>query len=322
MSGIAGNSGQTNYATSKAGVIGMVEALAPELAKRGATINAVAPGFIETQMTAAMPIGPREAGRRMNSLSPGRPAGRRRRDDRLVRQPRLDRGQRQRRASLRAEPAGGLRWAPARSRAPPSILPLYARAAAPIIPGASLLPFIPGGGGEIPDLDLTLAGVRADPQAVAAYAQGLRLRAARPPPPHLPARARLPAAHGGDGRRQLPVRRGRARPHREPDRPAAADRDRRGAGAPGPPDQAEAAPEGPDLLAAHRGAGRRPDGLGEHQHDAAPRRWRGRGGGAGRRPRERGGGDRRRAPSGASAAIWAGATPPSRAIATRSTCTR
>ncbi len=71
MSGIAGNSGQTNYATSKAGVIGMVEALAPELAKRGATINAVAPGFIETKMTAAMPIGPREAGRRMNSLSQG-----------------------------------------------------------------------------------------------------------------------------------------------------------------------------------------------------------------------------------------------------------
>jgi 3-oxoacyl-[acyl-carrier protein] reductase len=71
MSGIAGNSGQTNYATSKAGVIGMVEALAPELADRGATINAVAPGFIETKMTAAMPIGPREAGRRLSSLSQG-----------------------------------------------------------------------------------------------------------------------------------------------------------------------------------------------------------------------------------------------------------
>jgi 3-oxoacyl-[acyl-carrier protein] reductase len=71
MSGIAGNSGQTNYAASKAGVIGMVEALAPELGKREATINAVAPGFIETRMTAAMPIGPREAGRRLNSLSQG-----------------------------------------------------------------------------------------------------------------------------------------------------------------------------------------------------------------------------------------------------------
>ncbi|HSS32045.1 MAG TPA: 3-oxoacyl-ACP reductase [Solirubrobacterales bacterium] len=71
MSGIAGNSGQTNYAASKAGVIGMVESMAPELAERGATINAVAPGFIETQMTAAMPIGPREAGRRLSSLSQG-----------------------------------------------------------------------------------------------------------------------------------------------------------------------------------------------------------------------------------------------------------
>ena len=71
MSGIAGNSGQTNYATSKAGVIGMVEAMAPELAGRAATINAVAPGFIETKMTAAMPFGPREAGRRLSSLSQG-----------------------------------------------------------------------------------------------------------------------------------------------------------------------------------------------------------------------------------------------------------
>jgi 3-oxoacyl-[acyl-carrier protein] reductase len=71
LSGIAGNSGQTNYATSKAGVIGMVHALAPTLAQRGATINAVAPGFIETQMTAKMPLALREVGRRMNSLSQG-----------------------------------------------------------------------------------------------------------------------------------------------------------------------------------------------------------------------------------------------------------
>jgi 3-oxoacyl-[acyl-carrier protein] reductase len=71
MAGIAGNNGQTNYASSKAGVIGMVESMAPELAKRKATINAVAPGFIETKMTGAMPIGPREAGRRLSSLSQG-----------------------------------------------------------------------------------------------------------------------------------------------------------------------------------------------------------------------------------------------------------
>jgi 3-oxoacyl-[acyl-carrier protein] reductase len=71
ISGIAGNAGQTNYSTSKAGVIGVVQASAPILAKQGSTINAVAPGFIESQMTAAMPIATREAGRRMNSMSQG-----------------------------------------------------------------------------------------------------------------------------------------------------------------------------------------------------------------------------------------------------------
>ncbi len=71
VSGVAGNRGQANYATSKAGVIGLVEALAPALAERPATINAVAPGFIETQMTAAMPVPTREAGRRTNSLAQG-----------------------------------------------------------------------------------------------------------------------------------------------------------------------------------------------------------------------------------------------------------
>jgi hypothetical protein len=64
----------------------------------------------------------------------------------------------------------------------PSILPLYARAAAPMVPGASLLPFIPGGGGEIPDLDLRLEGVAPDPAAVAAYAKvcGFALRDSLP----------------------------------------------------------------------------------------------------------------------------------------------
>ena len=71
MSGVAGNAGQTNYATSKAGVIGMVESMAATVGKKRLTINAVAPGFIETQMTAAMPIATREAGRRMNSLAQG-----------------------------------------------------------------------------------------------------------------------------------------------------------------------------------------------------------------------------------------------------------
>ncbi len=71
ISGIAGNLGQTNYATSKAGVIGRVQSMAELLRARGITINAVAPGFIETQMTARIPLGLREAGRRMNSMSQG-----------------------------------------------------------------------------------------------------------------------------------------------------------------------------------------------------------------------------------------------------------
>ena len=71
MAGIAGNRGQTNYAATKAGMIGLTEALAPVLAAKGITINAVAPGFIETQMTAAIPLATREVGRRLNSLYQG-----------------------------------------------------------------------------------------------------------------------------------------------------------------------------------------------------------------------------------------------------------
>lgn len=71
IGGIAGNPGQTNYAATKAGIIAYVDALAPEFARRGGAINAVAPGFIETQMTAAMPLINREVGRRLNSLSQG-----------------------------------------------------------------------------------------------------------------------------------------------------------------------------------------------------------------------------------------------------------
>jgi len=73
-------------------------------------------------------------------------------------------------------------------QSPPSILPLYARAAAPMLPGASLLPFLPGGGGEIPEIELELVGVRLDPDAVAAYARvcGFALRDDLPPTyPHV-----------------------------------------------------------------------------------------------------------------------------------------
>jgi acyl dehydratase len=70
----------------------------------------------------------------------------------------------------------------------PSILPLYARAAAPMVPGASLLPFIPGGGKEIPEIELTLPRVHTDPEQVAAYARvcGFTLRDHLPPTyPHV-----------------------------------------------------------------------------------------------------------------------------------------
>jgi 3-oxoacyl-[acyl-carrier protein] reductase len=70
-SGIAGNRGQTNYAASKGGVMGMVRATGPLLAGHGGSINAVAPGFIETEMTARIPFALREMGRRLNSLQQG-----------------------------------------------------------------------------------------------------------------------------------------------------------------------------------------------------------------------------------------------------------
>lgn len=71
ISGIAGNLGQSNYAYSKSAVIGMVDSMASVCAERGITINAVAPGFIETKMTAAIPFATRQFGRRLCSLSQG-----------------------------------------------------------------------------------------------------------------------------------------------------------------------------------------------------------------------------------------------------------
>ncbi len=71
MAGIAGNRGQTNYAATKAGMIGLTDALAASYTDKGITVNAVAPGFIETKMTEAIPLATREVGRRLNSLYQG-----------------------------------------------------------------------------------------------------------------------------------------------------------------------------------------------------------------------------------------------------------
>ena len=71
VAGIAGNRGQTNYASAKAGVIGWIQSLATRVADKGITANVIAPGFMETEMVKTIPLGIREAGRRMNSMSQG-----------------------------------------------------------------------------------------------------------------------------------------------------------------------------------------------------------------------------------------------------------
>jgi 3-oxoacyl-[acyl-carrier protein] reductase len=70
VAGIAGNAGQANYAAAKAGLIGFTKSVAKEVGSRGITVNAVAPGFIETDMTHALGDGVRDAA--LPSISLGR----------------------------------------------------------------------------------------------------------------------------------------------------------------------------------------------------------------------------------------------------------
>ena len=70
VSGVTGNRGQTNYSAAKAGLLGLTKSCAKELAARQITVNAVAPGFIETDMTAALPEAVRA------EMAKGIPAGR------------------------------------------------------------------------------------------------------------------------------------------------------------------------------------------------------------------------------------------------------
>jgi 3-oxoacyl-[acyl-carrier protein] reductase len=71
VAGIAGNVGQTNYAASKSGIIGLTHSLGVQLADRGIMVNAIAPGFIETRLTHAIPFAIREVGRRLSNLNQG-----------------------------------------------------------------------------------------------------------------------------------------------------------------------------------------------------------------------------------------------------------
>jgi len=71
VAGIAGNVGQSNYAASKRGLVSYVAYLAAEVASDGITVNAIAPGFIETRLTAVMPVMIREGARRLSALGQG-----------------------------------------------------------------------------------------------------------------------------------------------------------------------------------------------------------------------------------------------------------
>ena len=226
IAGIAGNLGQTNYATSKAGVIGFVDAFAPIAAEQDVTVNAVAPGFIETQMTAAIPLVIREAGRRMNSMSQGGLPVDVAETVAWFAHPASSRRHRQRRPGLRPEPAGGLRWqAPNRSRRvacstshprsarstsrPPCRRSRVDRARRRRRPT----------GHSVPAVRLGSPAIAPDRTAPRAYRDGLRLPdAARCSRRRTRILLAFPLAPDADDRPGLPVRSDGRRAHQQPDR--------------------------------------------------------------------------------------------------------
>ena len=99
VSGQMGNAGQANYSASKAGLIGLTKALAREVASRGITVNAVAPGFVLTELTEGLPDNVKDA---IKGATPAGPLRHRRRDRSGGHVPRLRRG----RATSRARSWG------------------------------------------------------------------------------------------------------------------------------------------------------------------------------------------------------------------------
>ena len=257
----------------------------------------------------------------MNSMAQGGLPARRRRDDRLVREPRFGGPQRQRRARLRPEPDRGLTVVTRTLDSPPSSVSLYARAGLGALPLSGRLPFLAGGGGEVPDLELELADVVGRPGAARRLLQGLRVQRARDHARDLPAHPRFPPAHGAAHRLELPRPGNRHGPHPQPDHAAAADRRPGAADDPRPLDQARAPREGADVHADHRGARGRASSSGSARARtcvAAAAQAPGRRAPATRSPTSATCPPR---PSGALPATWAAATPPSPATATRSTST-
>ena len=221
--GIAGNRGQTNYGASKAGVIGMVRASAPALRRaRRSTINAVAPGFIDTDMTATMPFGHPRGGPPAEHAAAGRPAGRRRRGDRLARL-----AGRRRRSTARSCGCAARTWSARDVTATP--LDAAAVAGAAVRQGRRS-PRAAGGGDALPaDAASTLAAAAVDADAPGALPAGLRLPGQRRLPPTYLHVLAFPLSVALMAEPRVPVPAARAGARRQHDQPAAPGRRRRAA---------------------------------------------------------------------------------------------